>query len=124
MLREILLSRRIINGLSRRWFTNELFDLFVFFNTSNMLVQFQLCYSKDNNEHVISWSEKFGYTHNRVDTGRIMPGRAGTPLFVSNGSCDIDTIKKSFIDSSLHLDNLLFDQIFKKLIGYKYGVKF
>ncbi len=109
MLREIPSSRKRINGLTRRWFTNEIFDLFIFFNKNNMLVQFQLCYIKRDNEHVISWSEKSGYAHDRIDTGRDMPGRAGSPLFVSNGFCDIDTVKKTFIDSSLNLDNTLFE---------------
>ncbi len=124
MLREILSSRKIINGQSRRWFTNEMFDLFIFFNNENMLVQFQLCYDKQDNEHVISWSERSGYAHNRIDTGRDIPGRAGSPLFVSNGSCDIETLKKAFIESSLNLDNSLFDQIYRKLVGYKHGLEF
>ena len=120
MLREILSSRKRINGQARRWFASKKFDLFVFFNKENRLVEFQLCYDKLNNENVIAWSEKSGYTHALIDAGRNTSGRSSSPIFIANGCCDIGKLKKSFIEASLNLDDSLFEQIYKKLVGYKY----
>ena len=124
MLREISRSQKTTNGMTRRWFTNEKFDLFVFIKDDNQLAQLQLCYDKHHKEHVIAWSEKYGYEHAYIDTGRNMSGRAGSPVFTTNGLCDIDEVKRSFIDTSLNLDNMLFDQIYRKLVGYKLGIEF
>ena len=122
MLREIISGRKKTNGQIRLWYVDDKLDLFVFLNENNVLMQFQLCYNKQDNEHVISWSNKFGYAHNRIDTGRNTPGRAGSPLFVPNGSCDIDEVKTNFLNSSLNLDITLFEQVYRKLVGYKYSV--
>ncbi|MEM7026714.1 MAG: hypothetical protein AAF410_00640 [Pseudomonadota bacterium] len=124
MLREIIISRKKINGLTRRWFSNEIFDVFVFFNHEDELVQLQLCYDKNNMERVNSCSRDLGYNHARIDTGRNISGRSGSPVFFDCSNCDIDRVKKTFIDSSLDLDDILFDQIYRKLIGFKLGIEF
>ena len=53
----------------RRWFSNEDFDLFVWFDDLGAIAGFELCYDRSDVERALSWSPIRGYRHWRVDTG-------------------------------------------------------
>jgi hypothetical protein len=53
----------------RRWFSNEDFDLFVWFDDLGAIAGFELCYDRSDVERALSWSPTRGYRHWRVDTG-------------------------------------------------------
>jgi len=52
-----------------RWFSNEDFDLFVWFDDLGAIAGFELCYDRSDVERALSWSPIRGYRHWRVDTG-------------------------------------------------------
>ena len=124
MLKEIPTARQQISGLTRRWFTDDSFDLFIFADDQGTLVQLQLSYDKSHREHVISWMANSGYTHQRIDDGQDISGKARSPIMVPDGVCDIDRIIREFKNSSLALDDELFETVYRKLIGFKHRIEF
>ena len=124
MLKEISAGRQQIGDLTRRWFADESFDLFIFVDENGTLLQLQLSYDKTHQEHIISWAANSGYTHNRVDDGQDISGKARSPIMVPDGVCDIDRIISSFRNSSDALDDELFDAVYRKLIGFKHNIDF
>ena len=54
---------------NRRWFANEEFDLFVWFDDLGAVRKFELCYDRADVERALTWSPTRGYRHWRVDTG-------------------------------------------------------
>ena len=44
----------------RRWFFNNYFDLIIWYDNSNQIEGFQLCYDKENNEKALTWLKKNG----------------------------------------------------------------
>ena len=124
MLKEIPAGRQQISGLTRRWFADDSFDLFIFADDQGTLVQLQLSYDKSHREHVISWMANSGYTHQRIDDGQDISGKARSPIMVPDGVCDIDRIIREFKNSSLALDDELFETVYRKLIGFKHRIEF
>ena len=53
----------------RRWFSNEDFDLFVWFDELGAIRKFELCYDCSDVERALTWSPLGGYRRWRVDTG-------------------------------------------------------
>ena len=59
-------------GLSRRWFADDFFDLYVWSDASGAIVGFQLCYGKPDAEHALDWTPD-GFSHHAVDPGEDDP---------------------------------------------------
>jgi hypothetical protein len=53
----------------RRWFANNDFDLFVWFDGVGAISWFELCYDRSDVERALTWTPTRGYEHWRVDTG-------------------------------------------------------
>jgi hypothetical protein len=56
MLREITGVRQDDPGLSRRWFQDDYFDLFLWVTPAGRVSAFQLAYRRAGQERVLSWS--------------------------------------------------------------------
>ena len=54
---------------NRRWFSNEDYDLFVWFDELGAIRKFELCYDCSDVERALTWSPLGGYRRWRVDTG-------------------------------------------------------
>jgi hypothetical protein len=80
MLREAILEREP----NRRWFSDDDFDLIVWFGDTTTIVAIQLCYDKSSTERAVTWSPQRGHEHFRVDAGEDTPLRNKTPLFVAD----------------------------------------
>ena len=62
MLREIGNISQIPGQPSRRWFNDELLDLFVWQDESGRFMGFQLCFDKDTVERALTYFERDGYS--------------------------------------------------------------
>jgi hypothetical protein len=71
MLVEIRNTRQIEGEGFRRWFTDEFFDLIVWYDEKRTLVGFQLCYDKEGRERALTWTREHGFQHNRIDDGEV-----------------------------------------------------
>jgi len=100
MLREALYEREP----NRRWFSDDDFDLIVWFSEAATIVAIQLCYDKSGTERAVTWSRPRGHEHFRVDDGEHSPLRNETPLLVANGPFRTDRLVEMFLRASVTLE--------------------
>ena len=125
MLKEYKYVRQIEGEAKRRWFTDEYFDLIVWFDyTNNTVLGFQLCYDIAHKHRALTWQKHSGYTHHRVDDGENRPGKMkATPILVADGLFEYHKIAEEFKKASKHLEKSLSEFIYDKLVQYpKYSL--
>jgi hypothetical protein len=89
---------------SRRWFTDEDFDLVVWFSDPDSIVGFQLSYDRRGAEQAVTWTTDRGWEHFRVDAGEETPKKNLTPILVSGGSFPREQVVVGFAESSGAID--------------------
>ena len=100
MLTEIRNPRQIEGEGYRRWFTDDCFDLIVWYDDNRTLVGFQLCYDKFYHERALTWTLEHGFQHNRIDAGEV-PGHAKmTPVIIADGEFSRDPVAEQFRKAS------------------------
>jgi hypothetical protein len=88
----------------RRWFHSEAADLIVWYADNDAIMGFQLCYDRLRTEHALTWMEKKGFSHLKVDDGEIEPLRAkGTPILVADGVFDAKAVLGRFLSMANNL---------------------
>jgi hypothetical protein len=100
MLREIGSARPDACGRVRRWFQDDHFDLYVWHDDTGRLIAFQLCYDRHGAEGAISWSQATGYSHARVDDGRMAAGVPSTPLLIGGRPLPYFRVYQRFLEAS------------------------
>jgi hypothetical protein len=119
MLSEIKNVRQVQGEGPRRWFTDEYFDLIVWYDESRTLVGFQLCYDKQVRERALTWTRDHGYQHNRIDQGEV-PGHAKmTPVIVADGTFKPDPVTERFRTASREIDQGITTFVLDTLAGYR-----
>jgi hypothetical protein len=100
MLREIPETRQIRGEPRRRWFNSEFMDLYVWYDTTDEPLGFQLCYGKPNAERALTWFRPGNFSHMRVDhgapEGSAFGGGTGTPLLVLDGLFEAPAVAREF----------------------------
>jgi hypothetical protein len=105
MLHEFNHPGTVEGNLIRRWFSDEFFDLFVWFDKKRAIVSFQLCYNKSRDEHSFTWKAPSSYHHQRVDDGENRPGKnKSTPILLPDGSFNFAAILRRFKAESESVD--------------------
>lgn len=66
MLREIGYIKQTSGQPFRRWFNDELLDLFVWQEEGGRITGFQLCFDKETDERALTYSEAGGYSLDNV----------------------------------------------------------
>lgn len=120
MLREWNGVRQIEGEGFRRWFSDQNFDLIVWFDGADeqKITGFQLCYDKQRKERALTWKKAEGYSHNRIDDGEIPFGTKRTPVLVADGAFARDEVKRMFLESAVELDQRLADFISERIAEY------
>jgi hypothetical protein len=105
---------------NRRVFTDEFFDLYVWYSDSNLIAGFQLCYDKGNFERAITWTEQSGYSHMKIDDGE-GPDTAYKmkPMLVIDGLFDNSSIADRFHHDGSKIEKDIFDFVYEKLTHYQ-----
>src|SRR6185295_173318 len=67
MLKEVPIVSQQPDQPRRRWFTDDYFDLYVWFNEEDDPIGFQLCYDRERHERAVTWSADAGFSHDRID---------------------------------------------------------
>jgi hypothetical protein len=79
-LREILMTKQTPGEPCLRWWQNDYFDLFVWFEPEEIR-GFQLCYDRGHDEHALTWRREFGtVSHHSVDDGQRGTSHARSPI--------------------------------------------
>jgi hypothetical protein len=98
MLSELKDCRQVPGEPRRRWFSDEQFDLIVWYDEEESVLGFQLCYDKAKDERALTWMAATGYNHRRVDTGEMYGRRTDslTPVLVPDGVFDPSDVARQF----------------------------
>ena len=91
MLKEFEALRQEKTGF-RSLFVSSDFNLFVWYNEKHgEIIGFQLIYQLNGLDKAFNWTKEEGYNHFTID-GLDNTSYAGTPLLVSNGIFNLNTI--------------------------------
>ena len=131
MLAEITSARQVPGEGFRRWFTDEYFDLIVWYDSPSAVTSpasslaalrgFQLCYDKAGRERAVTWTRAHGYQLNRIDSGEV-PGRAKmTPVVVADGEFSNEAIAEAFRNEAAGIDAALAQFVYSAVKAYPLG---
>ena len=121
MLAEHMKVSQIEGEPRRRWFADDYFDLIVWFDESDEIFGFQLCYGKSRHERALTWFKDTGYMHHRVDDGEhtIDIIRKATPILVSDGSFDHEQIAILFKGQSTEIEEKISKFVYEKVSQFQ-----
>lgn len=121
MLTEIPNARQIVGEGRRRWFTDDYFDLIVWYGTEERPIGFQLCYDKSGRERALTWTRDHGFRHDRVDPGEIPGHSKMTPIIVADGAFDQGMVARLFRRASPAIDEGVARFVAERLDAYSAG---
>jgi len=117
MLREIRNVKQYPGQLFRRWFNDELLDLFVWYDAGGRIAGFQLCFDKDKQERAWTYTDENGYSLDDVDAD----GSAwdmSSPVLVPGTEFPRVRLLAQLGERSAVLDRRLFEYLMEKLEAY------
>jgi hypothetical protein len=118
LLVEIRNTRQIRGEGFRRWFTDEYFDLIVWYDEQRTLVGFQLCYDKEGTERALTWTREHGFQHNRIDAGEVAGHAKMTPIVVADGAFSRDPVAERFRAESGGIERAVAAFVYESLMRY------
>jgi hypothetical protein len=112
--------RQIRGEGHRRWFSDDYFDLIVWYDGPSRgrshISGFQLCYDRSGYERALTWTREHGYSHEKVDTGEGgWAGMKSTPILVADGFFDGAQVAMRFREASKGIDQDIADLVLDKL---------
>jgi hypothetical protein len=102
----------------RRWFNDDIFDLFVWYDAGPRLVGFQLCYDKDRREGALTYLDGRGYTHSTVDSGEDSAWSGESPALRAGGEFPRERVLGAFAARSKEIDAQVRQYVIEKLEAY------
>lgn len=115
MLREVKDVKQLPDEPRRRWFSDEFFDLIVWYDQKGESLGFQLCYGKPSDEHAFTWLRDRGFSHDRVDDGEWSPLWNMTPILVPDGIFPAKEIAERFRENSQKVEPEIVGLVLEKL---------
>lgn len=90
-------KRQAVRGDYRRsWMSDDYFDLIVWYESTNAIHGFQLCYGKPASERALTWLKTRGFAHAKVDGGEDDPEANRTPILLPDGSFPTTEVIREF----------------------------
>jgi hypothetical protein len=99
----------------RTWMSDDYFDLIVWYERSNAIHGFQLCYGKPQYERALTWVAGRGFTHTAIDSGEQNPESNRTPVLIPDGSFPEDEVGREFCDRATRLPKSLRNFVVAKI---------
>jgi hypothetical protein len=118
MLREIQSVKQNRDELFRRWFEDDFFDLFVWYDQQEKISGFQLCYEKCRDEHALTWREDCGYALDRIDSGERSVWETSTPVLLPSNDLPPEKVIETFVARSEAVDPQLVEFVVQKISEY------
>lgn len=113
MLKEISDLTQTSDDLKRRWFSDETLDMYVWYDNSNEISEFQISYNKQSDEQVLTWNNKSGLSHHGVDSGSTDPKKMkSSPILTEESRHNIELVRKLFMESGKKLEHDLYEYVF------------
>lgn len=118
MLKEFEDTRQIPGEGVRRWFTDDYFDLIVWFDDTGAVDGFQLCYDKGKRERALTWRSTGSYIHEAVDDGELYGRNKMTPIMVQDGAFEQERVSSRFSRHAADIDPGIKSFVIEKLAEY------
>lgn len=120
MLREFTHVRQIPDEGFRRLFTDENFDLFVWYEDASerRILGFQLCYDKRGRQKALTWYARGGYLHAAVDDGEGSPLKNRTPVLVDGEGFPKERVAREFREAGKNLEPVLLELVETRIEGF------
>ncbi len=99
----------------RSWMSDDYFDLIVWYEPSNAICGFQLCYGKPEFERALTWLKTRGFSHSKVDSGEDDPEANRTPILLPDGSFPTTEVSCEFRRRSEELPKSLRNFVLAKV---------
>ena len=120
MLHQVKQVRQESDTTNHLWFQSHYFDLFVWYESEEKIVSFQLCYDKPSMEKALTWHTSKGWTYNRVDSGEEAdrtPAKS-SPILLQDGTFEPDSILDQFRAEAEKLPKWISGFLLNKLRHY------
>jgi hypothetical protein len=103
----------------RRWFDDDVLplELIVWYDRSDAVEGFQICYNLGGGEHALTWRPHGGFAHNRVDSGSTAPLGNLTPILMPDGAVPWEELTRRFNGSCGTLEPGLRDLVCTRLVA-------
>jgi hypothetical protein len=109
------LLRPTEDGRTRRWFSDDYFDLIVWHDWDQTIRGFQLCYDKPGRERAFTWTVEEGFRHDAVDSGEMTPEANRAPVLTASAAFPLEQVRGEFEVRSATLDSQLRELVLAKL---------
>ena len=111
--------RQVPGDARRRWFTDEHFDLMVWYHADESIHGFELSYDKPGHEKALRWFDNVGLSLYAVDTGEQNPAYNRSPILSqTEGRSEMKRVLASFKKSGEGLPEGLSELVQGKLAEY------
>ena len=105
MLKEFTHLKQIEGEHRRRWFSDDYFDLIVWYDEADTIVGFQLCYNIGKDEHAITWFRDKSFSHAKVDDGDdVVRLYKSSPILVADGEFNPQLVAEKFKEAAAEID--------------------
>ena len=119
MLAEFVDGERKDGELTRKWFGDSYFDLYVWLDENATVQKFQLCYDKAHNEHALTWTSPSTYYHQAVDDGENRPGKnKSSPILVPDGMFAVNSIAERFAKESKEINPKIAQFVHQRILEF------
>ncbi len=119
MLREIGNVKQHPGQFFRRWFNDELLDLFVWYDApGGRIAGFQLCFDKDKRERALTYTDENGYSLNEVDADSSAWDMSSPVLAVQGTEFPRVRLLAQLGERGEALERRLFEYLMEKLEAY------
>jgi hypothetical protein len=105
---------KIRGDYCRSWMSDDYFDLIVWYEPSNAIHGFQLCYGKPF-ERALTWLKTRGFTHAKIDSGEDDPEANRAPILLPDASFPTAEVSREFHQRSQQLPKSLRNFVMAKL---------
>jgi len=119
VLNEVPNARQVAGEGRRRWFSDDYFDLIVWYGTEDVPIGFQLCYDKPARERALTWTRAHGFQHDKVDAGEVPGHSKMTPIIVADGAFDRDPVAERFRKASAGIDPQIASLVLERLKSFR-----
>lgn len=117
MLREIGYIKQTHGQPFRRWFNDELLDLFVWQEEGGRITGFQLCFDKQTHERALTYSEADGYALDNVHTEESSLDM-GSPVLRRGVELPFPHLLALLAERGAGIDSRVFRYVMEKLEAY------
>jgi len=119
MLAEMVNVRQRPEEGYRRWFSDDEFDLIVWYTHDRELLGFQLCYDKRGTERAFTWKTDGSFIHSRVDAGdTILSGMKRTAVLVADGTPQSEIVASTFRAAARDIEPAIAEMVYERLLKY------